>query len=140
MNRAERAQALARMPAEEAVWLAERLSDTTLGEVEVISPPTIGMVMARAVDGARGQTFNVGEILVTEARVSVAGVEGWGMVMGSAREHALAMAVVDASLEANHPRRAATERLLQRLSARADNQRAEEARRVAPTRVQFETF
>src|SRR5262245_60605750 len=103
MNRTERTQALASLPAQQAVQLANRLADHALSDVEVISPPTVGMVMARAVDGARGQTFNLGEILVTEARVSVGGVEGWGMVMGNAREHALAMAVVDASLEAHHP-------------------------------------
>jgi alpha-D-ribose 1-methylphosphonate 5-triphosphate synthase subunit PhnG len=140
MNRNQRAEALARIPADEAVKLAERLADGALGEVVVITPPTVGMVMARAIDGAHGDTFNLGEVLVTEARVSLAGVEGWGMVVGSQREHALAMAVVDACLEAGHPRRPAVERTLSLLVSRANARRTEELQRVAPTRVHFENF
>jgi alpha-D-ribose 1-methylphosphonate 5-triphosphate synthase subunit PhnG len=140
MDRTERAHALSCIRAEEAISLADRLTDGALGEVEVISPPTVGMLMARAIDGARGETFNVGEVLVSEARVSVAGVEGWGMVLGSRRDHALAMAVVDANLEAGHPRGAAIERVLARLVAAAEQRQAADQQRVAPTRVRFETF
>src|SRR5262245_5948266 len=140
MDRTQRAEALACITPEDATRLAERVSDGSLGELSIIAPPTVGMIMARATDGARGDIFNLGEVLVTEARVSVSGVEGWGMVVGNQPDHALAMAVIDASLEAGHPARAAVERTLTALADRSAARHSEELQRVAPTRVEFETF
>ena len=82
MDRLQRFEALTSIPEPAAVGLAERILDGSLGDVAVITPPTVGMVMARAQDGAKGEVFNLGEVLVTEARVSIAGREGWGMVLG----------------------------------------------------------
>jgi alpha-D-ribose 1-methylphosphonate 5-triphosphate synthase subunit PhnG len=140
MDRQQRFEALTAISEAAATRLAERVLDGSLGEVAVIAPPTVGMVMARAVDGARGEVFNLGEVLVTEARVSIAGREGWGMVLGRAPDHALSVAVVDAALEAGHPERAAVERELAELAAGAAATAAEEWARVAPTRVQFDLF
>jgi alpha-D-ribose 1-methylphosphonate 5-triphosphate synthase subunit PhnG len=140
MDRLARFEALTSIPEPAAVGLAELVLDGVLGEVAVISPPTVGMVMARAADGARGELFNLGEVLVTEARVSVDGHEGWGMVLGRAPDHALSVAVVDASLEAGHPRRVEIEQQLLTLAEEAARVSAEEWQRVAPTRVQFDVF
>ncbi len=140
MDRLARFEALTAIPEQAAVGLAELLLDGALGEVAVISPPTVGMVMARATDGARGEVFNLGEVLVTEARVSVDGHEGWGMALGRAPDHALSVAVVDASLEAGHPRRAEIENRLTHLLGETAQSGAEEWRRIAPTRVQFDVF
>lgn len=140
MDRQARFEALTLIPERAAVGLAEQVLDGALGDVAVISPPTVGMVMARAADGARGEVFNLGEVLVTEARVSVDGHEGWGMVIGRAPDHALSVAVVDAALEAGHPRRVAIERELQSLAADAAQSADQEWQRVAPTRVQFDVF
>ena len=140
MDRHQRFEALAALPEPAAIRLAERVLDGSLGEVAVIAPPTVGMVMARAVDGALGEVFNLGEVLVTEARVSLAGCEGWGMVLGRRPDHALSVAVVDAGLEAGHPAGAAIERELRELAAVAEAEAAQEWRRVAPTRVAFDVF
>ena len=82
MDRQQRFEALTAISELAATRLAERILDGSLGDVAVITPPTVGMIMARAQDGARGEVFNLGEVLVTEARVSIAGREGWGMVLG----------------------------------------------------------
>ena len=140
MDRRQRFEALTSISEPTAVSLAERILDGSLGDVAVITPPTVGMVMARAQDGARGEVFNLGEVLVTEARVSIAGCEGWGMVLGRAPDHALSVAVVDAGLEAGHADRPAIERDLADLAEAAANATAEEWVRVAPTRVQFDVF
>jgi len=131
---------LTAISAASATGLAERILDGSLGDVAVIIPPTVGMIMARAQDGAKGELFNFGEVLVTEARVSIGGHEGWGMVMGRAPDHALSVAVVDAGIEAGHPERAAIERELADLAAAQAERAAEEWLRVAPTRVQFDVF
>jgi alpha-D-ribose 1-methylphosphonate 5-triphosphate synthase subunit PhnG len=140
MDRRRRFEALTAIPEAEAIRLAERVLDGSLGEVAVITQPTVGMVMARAVDGARGEVFNLGEVLVTEARVSIAGREGWGMVLGRSPDHAMSVAVVDAGLEAGHADRPAIERELADLAAAAAATVAEEWTRVAPTRVRFDVF
>ena len=140
MDRLQRFEALTSIPEPAAVGLAERILDGSLGDVAVITPPTVGMVMARAQDGAKGEVFNLGEVLVTEARVSIAGREGWGMVLGRAPDHALSVAVVDAGLEAGHAERTAIERDLADLAEAAAKSAAEEWVRVAPTRVQFDVF
>jgi alpha-D-ribose 1-methylphosphonate 5-triphosphate synthase subunit PhnG len=121
MDRLARFEALTSIPEPAAVGLAE-------------------LVLDRAADGARGELFNLGEVLVTEARVSVDGHEGWGMVLGRAPDHALSVAVVDASLEAGHPRRVEIEQQLLTLAEEAARVSAEEWQRVAPTRVQFDVF
>ena len=140
MNRTQRCELLATIPEPDAVQLAEGLTDGSLGDVQIITPPTVGMIMARTRDGAKGEVFNLGEVLVTEARVSIAGHEGWGMVMGSSLDRALAVAIVDAALEADHPSRTAIEGKLVELAAEAEAASLIEWVRIAPTRVQFDTF
>ena len=73
MDRSTRCETLAQVAATDAQRLARLVMDGSLGDVLVVTPPTVGMLMARAVDGARGETFNLGEVLVAEARVSIAG-------------------------------------------------------------------
>src|SRR5215217_5872087 len=140
MDRQQRFEALTAIPEAAAIRLAERMLADPPGAIAVITPPTVGMVMARAIDGARGETFNLGEVLVTEARVSIAGHEGWGMVLGRSPDHALSVAVVDAGLEAGHPQRTTIERDLADFAADASTKATEEWIRVAPTRVQFDVF
>jgi alpha-D-ribose 1-methylphosphonate 5-triphosphate synthase subunit PhnG len=140
MDRQQRFEALTTIPEAAAIRLAERMLADAPGPVAVITPPTIGMVMARAVDGACGEVFNLGEVLVTEARVSIDGHEGWGMVLGRAPDHAISVAVVDAGIEAGHRDCAAIEQELATLAADAVTTADQEWQRVAPTRVQFDTF
>ncbi len=134
MDRHQRFEALTAISEADATRLAERVLDGSLRDVVVITVPTVGMVMARAQDGA------LGEVLVTEARVSIEGREGWGMVLGRAPDHALAVAVVDAGIEAGHPEGAAIELEIADLATAQAATAAEEWGRVAPTRVQFDAF
>lgn len=140
MNRNQRCELLATIPEAQAVRLAETVADGSLGNVQIITPPTVGMIMARVRDGARDELFNLGEVLVTEARVSVAGHEGWALVMGSSLDRALAAAIVDASLEAGHARRDIIERELESLAREQAALELAEWQRIAPTRVEFDTF
>jgi alpha-D-ribose 1-methylphosphonate 5-triphosphate synthase subunit PhnG len=140
MDRTTRCETLAQATAADARRLADLVMDGSLGDVLVVTPPTVGMLMARAVDGARSETFNLGEVLVSEARVSIAGQEGWGMVMGADSAHALAAAIVDAGLEAGHCASARIDRELGHLAAALAHAQSADLDAVAPTRVHFETF
>jgi alpha-D-ribose 1-methylphosphonate 5-triphosphate synthase subunit PhnG len=140
VDRTIRCETLAQAASADVGRLAEIMLDGSLGDVQLLTPPTVGMVMARAIDGAQSETFNLGEVLVSEARVSIAGCEGWGMVMGSDASHALAVAIVDAGLEAGHAASARIHSELARLAAGLERKHAADWQTVAPTRVSFETF
>jgi alpha-D-ribose 1-methylphosphonate 5-triphosphate synthase subunit PhnG len=140
VNRTTRCETLAQVSPDAAQRLAHSILDGSLGEVQIITPPTVGMLMARAVDGARAETFNLGEVVVSEARVSIAGHQGWSMVMGANAEHALAAAIVDAGIEAGHASARPITAELARLAAELEQRLTAEIDVVAPTRVRFETF
>jgi len=140
MDRTQRFEILTLAPRERVFAMAEALTDGSLGDIQVITPPTVGMIMARAQDGAKNEVFNLGEVLVTEARVSIAGHEGWGMIMGSSLDHALAVAIVDAALEAGHADRPTIERELLGIAAATQAAQEAELATIASTRVSFDNF
>lgn len=105
----------------------------------LITPPTVGMVMARVAEGAHGDVFNFGEVLVTECHVRIGQSEGWSMVMGSRPVAALRAASIDAVLAGGEVDPAPLDQRLASLTqAREAAVRASRAH-LAETRVQFET-
>lgn len=123
----------------ELLALARLVLDQLSDPVTVVLPPTTGMVMARAIDGALGELFNLGEVLVTEARVAIGDTEGWGMVVGSAPNAALAVALVDGALARGGTVAAAVEkRLREVVASRPPVHPAWEE--LEATRVAFENF
>lgn len=136
MTREQRCEAIALALADDLVLLAEEvLSDT---DVRILRLPTVGTVMLRARESVENLVFNVGEALVTEAFVAIGDFQGYAIVQGMERELALAGAICDAAVEAQHP---ATPRILTALHVAAT--RAAVTRRaawaeVAATRVVFD--
>ena len=109
-----------------------------LGDIEVRENRT-GLVMLPMRDTAQGVHFHLGEVLMSEARISAAGVEGYGMRRGRDLEAAMAMALVDlcVALGLRHDDCAAF------VEAEAQSQAAEDEatlKRVEATRVDMETF
>ncbi|MCS6803215.1 MAG: phosphonate C-P lyase system protein PhnG [Chloroflexota bacterium] len=123
----------------EALALGRLVLEHCAEPVSLVMPPTVGMVMARAIDGALGETFNLGEVLVTEARVALSEAEGWGMVIGSAPDHAVAIALIDAAIARGGPLAAVVERRLREIiESRPPVHPAWEE--LQATRVAFENF
>src|SRR5215831_9278003 len=101
VNREQRFEAIAVAQAADLTLLADAvLADT---DVAVIRGPTAGMVMLQARESVEGIRFNVGEVLVTEALVAIGPHQGYALVQGMAHELALAGAICDAAVEADHP-------------------------------------
>ena len=67
-----------------------------MGRVEDVNEASLGMVMMRAQESVQHQVFNAGEILISEATLTVDGVVGYGAVMGNALEKARIIAMLDA--------------------------------------------
>ncbi len=128
---------LARADATRLKAFAEPLI-TDLGDIEVRENRT-GLVMLPMRDTAQGVHFHLGEVLMSEARISAAGIEGYGMRRGRDLEAAMAMALVDLciALGLRHDACAAF------VEAEAQSQAAEDEatlKRVEATRVDMETF
>jgi alpha-D-ribose 1-methylphosphonate 5-triphosphate synthase subunit PhnG len=139
MDRTRRCEMLARLSDSELADLARLIPASTVGNRVVIVEPTVGMVMARAIEGAHGEVFNVGEVLVTECQVRIDRHEGWGMLMGSRPGATLAAATIDAAVVAGQVDAATLDARLRDLVTTHDAVLAASQAGLAATRVQFET-
>lgn len=109
-----------------------------LGDVEVLQNRT-GLVMLPMRDTAQGTNFHLGEVLVSEARISAHGQEGYGMRRGRDLEAAMAMAVVDLAVALGQAPAPITE-FLRQTQDRHEAEDRDTLRRVEATRVDMETF
>lgn len=129
---------LTHAPADAVKAVAEDLL-ALLGDVTVLVNRT-GLVMLPYTDSAHGTRFHLGEVLVAESRVRLAaGTEGYAVCMGRDLEQSLAIALIDAALQANID----TSTLYPFIETQAEAQRAAQdtlLRQVEATRVELETF
>lgn len=128
---------LARADAPRLKAFAETLI-ADLGEIDVLQSRT-GLVMLPMRDTARGVSFHLGEVLMSEAHIRHGETDGYGMRRGHDLEASMAMALVDLAL-ARDVQTAACEEFIAREAAAQADQDAEVLRRVEATRVNMETF
>ncbi len=136
MDRTERCELLAQLHDSQLRQLVDELGDV---ETTIVTEPTVGMLMMRVREDALGDTFHLGEVLVTECLVRVADQEGWAMLMGSRSDGARLAATIDAAIAAFPEREASLETSLADFSATLQAAQAAHHARLAPTRVRFET-
>ena len=108
-------------------------------EMTITRPPRSGLIMMTVKDSFETD-FHLGEVLVTEAAVTVRSSEGFGMVAGEEPRKALARAAADALLRAGRPEplRQAVLACLARARRRQAARLAGEAALTAATRVSFD--
>lgn len=109
-----------------------------LGAIEVLQNRT-GLVMLSFTDTARGTVFHMGEVLIAEGRVHLEKQEGYGACLGRDLQQALALAILDAALQAGMK----TQTILEFVEAEARRQHDQQQQMmcaVEATRVQMETF
>jgi alpha-D-ribose 1-methylphosphonate 5-triphosphate synthase subunit PhnG len=129
---------LTHAPAEAVKAVAETVIDQ-LGEITVITNRT-GLVMLPYTDTVKGARFHLGEVLVSESHVRIgAGTEGYAVCMGRDLEQSLAIALIDAALQAEIAVATLTAFIDAQATAQADADAAL-LRRVEKTRVELETF
>lgn len=129
---------LTHAPAQPVKDLAEVLLPL-LGDVTVMVNRT-GLVMLPYTDTATGTRFHLGEVLVSESRVRIeAGAEGYAVCLGRDLEQSMAIALLDAALQAGIH----TAPIETFLAEQEANQHAADdllLRQVEATRVEMETF
>ncbi len=143
MEREEWFEIMAQGPREPLIALVDRLLEEEGGEegegqLEIVKEPKAAVLMVRARDTAHGELFNFGEALVTEAEVRFYGQTGYMLILGDDQMHALAGAICDAALEAEHRGRPAILETLMMMQRYQQEQVAAEWARVAPTVVAFD--
>ncbi len=122
--------------------LAKALADEIARKygVTVLEDTNEGLAMIRMRESAQNTKYNLGEVLVTEAKAVVAGSIGIGIVVGRKRELASNLAIIDAACSARLPATEAwRDRLLSEERAIAER-RAREDQSILRTRVSFETM
>jgi alpha-D-ribose 1-methylphosphonate 5-triphosphate synthase subunit PhnG len=123
--------------AEERVELLLRLFAEV--DLTVSLPPRTGLMML-AVHDSFATAFYPGEILVTEARVTLRGSEGFGMVLGENPRRALARAAADAVLhsqEISHIQKDVRAFLMEEAAIQQAGQ-LEHGALIAATKVNFD--
>lgn len=96
--------------------------------------------MAQVRESARRSVFNLGEVLVTEAKARVAGQVGLGLVRGWDEEAAEELAIIDAACRAGVAQEELWWARLVDAEATLEDERAAERRRLEATRVDFQTM
>ncbi len=125
-------------PATPLLDLAEQVLTVSGADVAVVTPPQVGMVMLRLREPVDGTVFNAGEVLVTEARVTLGVHDGYALRLGRAPELTLAAALLDAAVEGAHPLTPAIEAALGACEEAEQARQLAAWREVAPTRVAFD--
>lgn len=136
MDRTRRCELLAQMDDDALAALHDRLPAV---DAVTISGPTVGMVMMRVQEGARGELFNLGEVLVTECSVRVGASSGWAMLLGSRPRGSELAARIDAAIVETPSLAATVDPALEEVGSEVAAREAAAFARLAPTRVRFET-
>lgn len=79
----------------EIISLADKVRNTH--EVVVIKEPEKALTMIKMREPVKESLFYLGEVIVTEATVSVDGTNGTAVAMGDDFEKTLSMAIIDAA-------------------------------------------
>ena len=136
--RARWLQALAFAEDAEIDGIAKRLAIASQ-RFELLRPPELGLVMARARAGGSGAAFNLGEVAVTRCAVrSTEGIVGIGWVQGRRTHRALAIAKLDATMQTLEPSQGRA--IVESLGAGLAKRRDLVARKAAATKVDFFTL
>ncbi|MFT8708341.1 MAG: phosphonate C-P lyase system protein PhnG [Sporolactobacillus sp.] len=81
-------------------FLQRMTDDLELSAIQTERAPKTSIVMTKVRDSVSNQPFYLGEVLVTECTVSMAGKFGIGVVIGEQPERAYRMAAIDAAVNA----------------------------------------
>jgi alpha-D-ribose 1-methylphosphonate 5-triphosphate synthase subunit PhnG len=108
--------------------------------VVILSGPKVAMVQLRIQESVADTVFNGGEVLVTETRLELNGVFGFGMVIGDQPEYATALAVLDALGRIDGPHRAYMTDAIVDLGRALTTKHQSEFAASNSTKVAFDTF
>ena len=83
----------------EIISLADKIRNGH--DVVIVKEPEKALTMIKMREPVKESLFYLGEVIITEATVSVNGVNGTAVVMGDDYEKTLSMAIIDAAYNGN---------------------------------------
>jgi len=110
------------------------------GRVEVIRPPSPGLLLATVQESAAAGCFHPGEVLVTTCEVRLDGALGSSVILGFDEDKARHCAVLDAALQAGCPESGAILQALRDARGALASAHRAEHEMVDATRVRFDTM
>lgn len=138
-DRSERFELLAACEASTLAELAEAVLATD-PSLSVRQEPRPQLLMQRVREPVERRPFNLGEVVVTPAEVTLDGARGFAMVPGKAERAALSGAVLDAAVAGDHPESDAVVDALRETDAECRRRRRREWAESRHTAVDFETM
>ncbi len=138
MDRKRRTEILIRSKKNLHQEIAEKINKKY--KVETIEDSNHGLVMVKKRDTAKKELFYLGEVLVTEAKVSINGSLGLGIVIGDNYDLAKNLAIIDATYNANLEEVMVIDNRLIEEEKDIINLENKETNRIMKTKVNFETM
>ena len=136
--RKKRTEIMAKCEAKELKELSRLVEEHH--NVKVLEKPNSGLVMVKMRESAQKHLFYLGEVLVTECKVTIGDVIGLGIIQGVHLKKAYFMAVVDAAYSADVPEVKKLDKMLYALDEKVKERTAKETARILKTKVDFETL
>lgn len=138
MNRKRRTEILIRGTRK----LSERLSEEIKNKYEIknVEDSENGLVMIKMRETAKKQLFYLGEVLVTEAKVSINGNLGLGIVSGDEEKFAYDLAIIDAAYNAQLQETKMWDDLLIAEEQMINELERKESAKIMETKVDFTTM
>lgn len=138
MKRRQRTETLIHSSSNLAAELAKEIGDCY--EIDIVEQPNHGLVMVQVRETAQKSLFYLGEVLVTECKVRIAGQIGIGLIKGDEPEKAYELAVIDAAYTAQLKETAEWSDRLYMAYEQLQQAYADEHAQVLRTKVDFETM
>ncbi|WP_440961565.1 phosphonate C-P lyase system protein PhnG [Paenibacillus nitricinens] len=138
MNRRQRTETLINSSSNLAAVLADEIKGRY--EIDLIEEPNHGLVMVKVRETAKKSLFYLGEVLVTECKVQIAGKMGVGLIKGDEPEKSYDLAVIEAAYAAELVETAAWSAKLYMEHALLEQAYLAEHAKVMRTKVDFETM
>lgn len=108
---------------------------------ELLRAPESGMVMSVGRTENSGEPFNLGEVTVTRCAIRLnSGETGIGYVMGSDKEHALHVAMIDALAQQSERCKQLFEQVIEPLQQKIEQKQRQQDEKTAATKVDFLTM
>jgi alpha-D-ribose 1-methylphosphonate 5-triphosphate synthase subunit PhnG len=138
MKRKRRTEILIRGDRSLAAQLALQIEQSQM--VRMVADADHGLVMIKMRETAQNTRFYLGEMFVTECKVSVSGHTGIGIVQGDEPELAYQLAVIDGAYVAELEQTSQWLKLLEAEEANIRRRQQDEHKRLLLTKVNFETM
>ncbi|MEQ3363758.1 phosphonate C-P lyase system protein PhnG [Raoultibacter massiliensis] len=140
MNRYERTRVLAGGDPGVAQAIAAEIEQAC--DVEVLDAPREELVMVKVRESARNSLFYLGEALMCSCRVRIADTMGFGYVLGSKRNAAYNLALIDAAFSSGEAfeRMSKWEQRIEKEARRQREKQAKDRALIERTRVDFSTM